>query len=114
MTSRCTPPKKTIFRSCDLEKDQRSKLSMWTNFPTPKVLQLPNMVKKLPIIWEILKEDHNAAAVRKLKRKQIGTLSGMLKNVQEVEILGKKPLNLKILQTFIPYCCRFEDFCGNF
>ena len=38
------------------------------------------MVKKLPIIREIFKGDHNAAAavVRKLKQKQICALSGTL------------------------------------
>ena len=37
------------------------------------------MVKKLAIIREILKGDHNAAAaVRKLMRNQISALSGML------------------------------------
>ena len=38
------------------------------------------MVKKLAIIREIFKEDHNAAAAaaRKLRRNQISALSGML------------------------------------
>ena len=31
------PPKKTIFWSSDLDKDRRSNLSIWKNFPTPKV-----------------------------------------------------------------------------
>ena len=36
------------------------------------------MVKKFPIIREIFKGDHNTTAARKLKRKQISALSGML------------------------------------
>ena len=36
------------------------------------------MVKKLAIIREILKGDHNAAAARKLTQNQISALSGML------------------------------------
>ena len=38
------------------------------------------MVKKLAIIREIFKGDHNAAAVRKLTRNQISALSGTLNN----------------------------------
>ena len=36
------------------------------------------MVKKLAIIREIFKGDHNAAAARKLTRNQISALSGTL------------------------------------
>ena len=36
------------------------------------------MVKKLAIIREIFKGDHNAAAARKLRRNQISALSGTL------------------------------------
>ena len=36
------------------------------------------MVKKLAIIREIFKEDHNAAVARKLTRNQISALLGML------------------------------------
>ena len=36
------------------------------------------MVKKLAIIREIFKGDHNVAAVRKLRRNQISALSGPL------------------------------------
>ena len=44
------------------------------------------MVRKLPIIREIFKEDHNAAVLvaRKLKRKQISTLSGTLNDIISV------------------------------
>ena len=36
MTGGCPPPN-FFFCSCDLDKDQSSNLSMWKNFPTPKV-----------------------------------------------------------------------------
>ena len=39
------------------------------------------MVSNLLIIREIFKADHNAAAARKLRRKQISALSGTLNNV---------------------------------
>ena len=42
------------------------------------------MVKKLAIIREIFKGDHNAAAARKLRRNQISALSGTLNNVAKV------------------------------
>ena len=38
------------------------------------------MVKKLAIIREIFKGDHNAAAARKLRRNEISALSGTLNN----------------------------------
>ena len=48
------------------------------------------MVRKLPIIREIFKGDHNAAVVavaaaRKLKQKQISALSGTL-NYQNIHL----------------------------
>ena len=66
----CTPPKKKLFfLSCDLDKDQRSNVSMWKIFPMPRFITA-NMVRKLPIISETFKGDHNTAVVavaRKLK-----------------------------------------------
>ena len=72
-------PKKTIFGSCEFDKDQRSNLSMWKTFPMPKLYNCQIWLKPL-IIREILRRDHNVAAAvaRKLTQKQISALSGTL------------------------------------
>ena len=49
------------------------------------------MVKKLAIIREIFKGDHNAAAARKLTRNQISALSGTL----NYYLLNKNKCQLK-------------------
>ena len=62
-------------------------LYSWSDLPTRVNLGVNltsyiNSVKKLPIIREILKGDHNAmaaVAARKLKQKQISALSETLK-----------------------------------
>ena len=83
-------------------KDQRSNLSMWKNFSSPKVYN-----------GQILNEDHKvvAAEMRKLKGKQISALSAMHKYCQ------KTPQNWVTLHFIIniyELCVQVFDIQANF